>query len=565
MNTRKRSCFSPRYGDIKCAELEQSHSSNIESLSPVPVVYSPEPENEPLRRSRDNVNTFMKSSPTEYTGVCQSSGQRTLRQRTASGTPSESSHGAEAKLSSVSVKPRGLLNRRLRRPSKVIPICGLCLGTSELNNKTNSAEEMIACWECGQSGHPTCLKMPPDLVKRISSIRWLCVDCKRCCLCQSNSEDQNASTDKEDPQSDLLLCDICDRGFHLKCAEPNMLEPPEGMWTCPICSQSSTECLDIDPRLRSIQVCDQLTQHEIDWMKKAANISGAYLTAPLSFSFQQSPEPIIEHNEASQSSRPSFSMTSKSEVKQSVPSESSETGNIPATVCKSSKRLIQKSLTDWTLSSKSNRKSTNSIQAPLQTENTINQLPTENEMTKDESPPKRVSRLRRSSLCASLAWQGLLRSCDRSKPLQNRSIEPHSVKPIGGEDDDDDKTDILIYQSTTSSCKVFNKLSKNETKVKKYFKRTVSSRSTDNFVRSKAKQNKISLPGELRSIHASRDGTSTGLFNRETLRVASGKLNGNQGNLMFFFLPLYLLGMFWFCKISLFFLILLRSVYAFRF
>lgn len=161
------------------------------------------------------------------------------------------------------------------------------------------------------------------------------------------------------------------------------------MWTCPICSQSSTECLDIDPRLRSIQVCDQLTQHEIDWMKKAANISGAYLTAPLSFSFQQSPEPIIEHNEASQSSRPSFSMTSKSEVKQSVPSESSQTGNIPATVCKSSKRLIQKSLTDWTLSSKSNRKSTNSMQAPLQTENTINQLPTENEMTKDESPPKR--------------------------------------------------------------------------------------------------------------------------------------------------------------------------------
>ncbi|CAH8596856.1 unnamed protein product [Schistosoma intercalatum] len=528
MNTRKRSCFSPRYGDIKCSELEQSHSSNIESLSPVPVVYSSEPENEPLRRSYDNVNTLIKSSPTEYTGVCQSSGQRTLRQRTASGTPSESSHGAEAKLSSVSVKPRGLLNRRLRRPSKVIPICGLCLGTSELNNKTNSAEEMIACWECGQSGHPTCLKMPPDLVKRISSIRWLCVDCKRCCLCQSNSEDQNASTDKEDPQSDLLLCDVCDRGFHLKCAEPNMLEPPEGMWTCPICSQSSTECLDIDPRLRSIQVCDQLTQHEIDWMKKAANISGAYLTAPLSFSFQQSPEPIIEHNEASQSSRPSFSMTSKSEVKQSVPSESSQTGNIPATVCKSSKRLIQKSLTDWTLSSKSNRKSTNSMQAPLQRENTINQLPTENEMTKDESPPKRVSRLRRSSLCASLAWQGLLRSCDRSKPLQNRSIEPHSVKPIGGEDDDDDKTDILIYQSTTSSCKVFNKLSKNETKVKKYFKRTVSSRSTDNFVRSKAKQNKISLPGELRSIHASRGGTSTGLFNREILHVASGKLNGNQ-------------------------------------
>ncbi|CAH8631496.1 unnamed protein product [Schistosoma rodhaini] len=528
MNTRKRSCFSPRYGDIRCTELEQGHSSNIESLSPVPVVYSPKFENEPLLRNHDNVNTPMNSSPTEYTGVCQSSGQRTLRQRTASGTPSESSHGAEAKLSSVSVKSRGLLNRRLRRPSKVIPICGLCLGTSELNNKTNSAEEMIACWECGQSGHPTCLKMPPDLVKRITSIRWLCVDCKRCCLCQSNSEDQNPSPDKEDPQSDLLLCDVCDRGFHLKCAEPNMLEPPEGMWTCPICSQSGTECLNMDPRLRSIQVCDQLTQHEIDWMKKAANVSGAYLTAPLSFSFQQSPEPIIEHNEALQSSRPSFLITSTSEVKQPVPLESSQIGNNLTTICKPSKRLIQKSLTDWTLGSKSNRKSTNSIQAPLQTENTINQLSTENEMTKVESPPKRVSRLRRSSLCASLAWQGLLRSCDRSKPLQNRSFETHSRKSMDGDDDNDDKTDVLIDQSTTSSCKVFNKLSKNETKIKKYFKRTLSSRSTENFVRSKAKQNKTSPLGELRSIHATRGGISTGLFNRETLRVASGKLNENQ-------------------------------------
>ncbi|TNN08879.1 Histone acetyltransferase KAT6B [Schistosoma japonicum] len=524
MNTRRRSCFSPRYGDTKYTELEPSQSNTVGSLSPTAyIVCSPKFENESFRTSHDNVNTSVSSSPIEYTCVYQNSGQKTLRQRTASGTPSESSHSAEAKLS-ISVKSRGLLNRRLRRPSKVIPICGLCLGTSELNNKTNSAEEMIACWECGQSGHPSCLKMPPDLVKRISTIRWLCVDCKRCCLCQSNAENQNPPLVKEDPQYDLLLCDVCDRGFHLKCAEPNMLEPPEGMWTCPICSQSSSDCLNIDPRLRSIQVCDQLTQHEIDWMKKAANVSGVYLTAPLSFSSEQSSETVNRYSYVMQSSKPNFPTPSKSETKQPpIPHKNNQIDNNSTTVSKPSRRLVQKSLTDWT------RKSIDSIEASRQTEN-INQMTTESETIKVDSTPRRVSRLRRSSLCANLAWQGLLRSCDRSKPMQDKSLESFSKKFLNGEDGNDDKTDVSGGRNTASSYALFNKkLSTNETKIKKYFKRTLSPRSTGSFVRSKAKQNKADPSEELSPILSTRSGTSVGLFNQEDLRTPSGKSNESQG------------------------------------
>ncbi|KAK4468455.1 hypothetical protein MN116_007660 [Schistosoma mekongi] len=522
MNTRRRSCFSPRYGDTKYTELEPSQSSTVESLSPTYIVYSPKFENEPFRTSHDSVNTAVSSSPTEYTCVYQNSGQRTLRQRTASGTPSESSHSAEAKLP-ISIKSRGLLNRRLRRPSKVIPICGLCLGTSELNNKTNSAEEMIACWECGQSGHPTCLKMPPDLVKRISTIRWLCVDCKRCCLCQPSTENQNPPLVKEDPQYDLLLCDVCDRGFHLKCAEPNMLEPPEGMWTCPICSQSSSDCLNIDPRLRSIQVCDQLTQHEIDWMKKAANVSGVYLTAPLSFSCEQSSETVNRCSYVLQSSKPSFPTLSKSEAKQPpIPHENNQIDDNSTTVSKPSRRLVQKSLTDWT------KKPTDSIEASRQIENTTNQMTTESETIKVDNTPRRVSRLRRSSLCANLAWQGLLRSCDRSKPMQDKSLES-SKKILNGKGDNNDKTDFSGDRNIASYALFNNKVSTNETKMKKYFKRTLSPRSTGNFVRSKAKQNKTGPPEELSPILSTRSGTSVGLFNREALRTPSGKSNESQG------------------------------------
>ncbi|VDP95181.1 unnamed protein product [Echinostoma caproni] len=131
--------------------------------------------------------------------------------------------------------------------------------------------------------------MPDDLVARIRLLRWFCVDCKRCCLCQLSKEpvplqsgsdvtqllagSTDASSDR-----DLLLCDSCDRGFHMFCLEPRMSELPEGNWICPICTprvgSKEGSFTSLDPRLDAIRVCDQLTQHEIDWMQQELNASG---------------------------------------------------------------------------------------------------------------------------------------------------------------------------------------------------------------------------------------------------------------------------------------------------
>ncbi|CAH8865021.1 unnamed protein product [Trichobilharzia szidati] len=572
MNTRRRSCLSP---EINYTYLEPVKLTPTESVSPpfsAQSLRSAKYESEYFQKSPQcDVNSPVSTSPTDYTGVSKHSGQRSLRQRTASGTPSEPSHATETKQSTSSTKPRGLLNRRLRRPSKVIPICGLCLGTAELNNKTQAPEDMIACWECGQSGHPTCLKMPPDLVARITQLRWLCVDCKRCCLCQPNADSQNATVDKEDNQSDLLLCDVCDRGFHLKCAEPDMSEPPEGMWTCPICSQSADNpCMDLDPRLRSIQVCDQLTQHEIDWMKKAANVSGAYLIAPLSFSFQQSPEPVKHHNADSdmlQTVKPTSPALLKSEPPLSSPPPYSSPEKCQAVsndgddVGKSSKRLIQKSLTDWTVNCKSTRKSTHSIPDSVvqADEKSTSQISTGNEVKKNISPLalRRVSRTRRSSMCASLAWRGLLRSCDRPKSASVQSVEMDIEKhgsrheeqdedeekekeDIDDEDDDDDKTDILTEENisarrkttttTTTTMKSYKSV-KTETKHKRYFKRALSPRSFGSFIHRKAKESSTSvlqLTDQLSPSHSTRSATSLGFVNRELLPTTTGKSDQKQ-------------------------------------
>ena len=102
-------------------------------------------------------------------------------------------------------------------------ICSFCLGTSEAN-RDKKAEDLISCHECGNSGHPSCLKYSKELVERIKLDPWLCLECKKCMSCGVSA---NAD--------DLLICDGCDQGFHMDCLDPPVPKLPEGRWICPIC------------------------------------------------------------------------------------------------------------------------------------------------------------------------------------------------------------------------------------------------------------------------------------------------------------------------------------------
>ena len=43
---------------------------------------------------------------------------------------------------------------------------------------------------------------------------------------------------KDDRPAELLLCDHCDRGYHMSCLTPQLASAPEGAWFCSGCSQS---------------------------------------------------------------------------------------------------------------------------------------------------------------------------------------------------------------------------------------------------------------------------------------------------------------------------------------
>ncbi|XP_016367916.1 histone acetyltransferase KAT6A-like [Sinocyclocheilus rhinocerous] len=124
-----------------------------------------------------------------------------------------------------SLPPVRLLPHEQDQPvAEPIPICSFCLGTKE-QNRDKKPEELISCADCGNSGHPSCLKFSPELTARVKALWWQCIECKTCSSCQ----DQGKNADN------MLFCDSCDRGFHMECCDPPLMRMPKGMWICQIC------------------------------------------------------------------------------------------------------------------------------------------------------------------------------------------------------------------------------------------------------------------------------------------------------------------------------------------
>nr|XP_054512651.1 histone acetyltransferase KAT6A isoform X3 [Pan troglodytes] len=133
--------------------------------------------------------------------------------------------GKESCESLSCLPPVSLLPHEKDKPvAEPIPICSFCLGTKE-QNREKKPEELISCADCGNSGHPSCLKFSPELTVRVKALRWQCIECKTCSSCR----DQGKNADN------MLFCDSCDRGFHMECCDPPLTRMPKGMWICQIC------------------------------------------------------------------------------------------------------------------------------------------------------------------------------------------------------------------------------------------------------------------------------------------------------------------------------------------
>ncbi|CAG9860981.1 unnamed protein product [Phyllotreta striolata] len=104
------------------------------------------------------------------------------------------------------------------------PYCDFCLGDSSENKKTGVQEELVSCSDCGRSGHPSCLQFTDNMKISVKTYRWQCIECKCCSVCGNSENDDQ-----------LLFCDDCDRGYHMYCLTPPLVNPPEGSWSCRVC------------------------------------------------------------------------------------------------------------------------------------------------------------------------------------------------------------------------------------------------------------------------------------------------------------------------------------------
>ncbi|KAI0671551.1 hypothetical protein C8Q78DRAFT_1029512 [Trametes maxima] len=82
---------------------------------------------------------------------------------------------------------------------------------------------MVSCVDCGRSGHPSCMGLD-NMGDAMRSYDWQCTTCKSCSVCRRKGN-----------EASMLICDFCDRGWHMSCFRPPFREPPEGRWHCPSC------------------------------------------------------------------------------------------------------------------------------------------------------------------------------------------------------------------------------------------------------------------------------------------------------------------------------------------
>ncbi|KZT07692.1 uncharacterized protein LAESUDRAFT_724683 [Laetiporus sulphureus 93-53] len=103
--------------------------------------------------------------------------------------------------------------------------CGFCQGNDSKNKKTGQPELMVSCSECGRSAHPGCLGLS-NIGDHMRSYAWTCPNCKKCEVCHAEEGDFR-----------MIICDFCDRGWHMDCLQPPLAKAPPGTWHCPLCPQ----------------------------------------------------------------------------------------------------------------------------------------------------------------------------------------------------------------------------------------------------------------------------------------------------------------------------------------
>ncbi|KAG0360093.1 hypothetical protein BG005_011527 [Podila minutissima] len=112
--------------------------------------------------------------------------------------------------------------------------CAKCLFGPEKDGAPELYEDLIECKDCHKSFHPSCLSLKSVAVDLAQNSAWQCPACKTCEKCSSPNEDK------------MLMCDLCDRGWHCYCLDPPLARVPLRAFYCPSCIDQHPESIPKD-------------------------------------------------------------------------------------------------------------------------------------------------------------------------------------------------------------------------------------------------------------------------------------------------------------------------------
>ena len=133
-----------------------------------------------------------------------------------------------------------------------IDLCFICGSSNSPHGDTEEApldQQFLFCIDCGEGFHAFCLdtnaRNHPSSGRPNPHLEdyWRCQNCKFCELCGKC---------KSDDEHSLLVCDACDRGYHMSCLRPKLKAAPRGPFFC-------GECV----------ICDNEQCPATSWSKKA--------------------------------------------------------------------------------------------------------------------------------------------------------------------------------------------------------------------------------------------------------------------------------------------------------
>ena len=96
-----------------------------------------------------------------------------------------------------------------------------------LLNVHPAKQVLLECSACGIYRHPVCMNgfHSVNMVTKSLTYPWQCEDCKLCTICKVDADDLDVDGEED---ITLLMCDLCDRGYHLNCLSPKLDEAPDG-------------------------------------------------------------------------------------------------------------------------------------------------------------------------------------------------------------------------------------------------------------------------------------------------------------------------------------------------